>query len=217
MNQMRRETVLDSLQRHKHEDMAQLAKRSSRISLLKKLLPVVAALLLVALAVMPSLKFGPDANRVSYKIGGDGGPAPASKLLGAAYHGTDEQGDPFTITADAATQAQPSLVDLTNPEGDITLKSGTWMMLKAQSGLYHQDASTLDLTGNVTLYRNDGTTMTTSAAHLDLHGGTAHGSAPVQAEGPFGTLYAQNGFDVVDRGAGISFKGPVNLTLTQAP
>ncbi|WP_298285428.1 LPS export ABC transporter periplasmic protein LptC [Acidocella sp.] len=217
MNRPRRDSILETLHRHDSADMGQLAKRSLRVAWAKKLLPVVAALLLVALVIVPSLRLGPDGNRVAYQVSDGSGPAPTSKLLGATYHGTDQQGNPFTITADTAIQSQTNLVTLTNPEADISLKSGTWLMLKAQSGLYHQDTDQLELSGTVTLYRNDGTTMTTSAAALDLRDGTAQGSAPVQAQGPFGTLSAQNGFQVVDRGAGISFKGPVDLTLTQAP
>ncbi len=217
MNRPRRDSILETLHRHDSADMGQLAKRSLRVAWAKKLLPVVAALLLVALVIVPSLRLGPDGNRVAYQVSDGSGPAPTSKLLGATYHGTDQQGNPFTITADTAIQSQTNLVTLTNPEADISLKSGTWLMLKAQSGLYHQDTDQLELSGTVTLYRNAGTTMTTSAAALDLRDGTAQGSAPVQAQGPFGTLSAQNGFQVVDRGAGISFKGPVDLTLTQAP
>ncbi|WP_297370538.1 LPS export ABC transporter periplasmic protein LptC [Acidocella sp.] len=217
MNRPRRDNILESLHRPESSDLSQLAKRSQRVAWAKKLLPVAAALLLVALVIVPSLRLGPDSNRVSYQVSDGSGPPPTSKLLGATYHGTDQQGNPFTVTADTAIQSQSNLVTLTNPEGDISLKSGTWLMLKAQSGLYHQDTSQLELTGNVTLYRNDGTTMTTSAATLDLHAGIAQGSAQVQAQGPFGKLTAQNGFEVVDRGTGISFKGPVDLTLTQAP
>jgi lipopolysaccharide export system protein LptC len=41
-------------------------------------------------------------------------------------------------------------------------------------------------------------------------------AAPVQVQGPFGTLTATNGFLLLDRGADIMFNGPATLTLIQA-
>jgi lipopolysaccharide export system protein LptC len=75
----------------------------------------------------------------------------------------------------------------------------------------------LGLRGNVTLYRNDGTTMTGPDAKIDLKGGNATSSSPVQAAGPFGTLTAQKGYAITDRGQDVVFNGPAVLELNQAP
>jgi lipopolysaccharide export system protein LptC len=65
------------------------------------------------LALAPELRAGPDANRVTYACAEHGRKllAATSRMQGAQYHGTDQQGQPFTITADAAdeqTGAMPS-------------------------------------------------------------------------------------------------------------
>ncbi len=95
------------------------------------------------------------------------------------------------------------------------MKSGAWLELRSDTGLFHQKSDKLGLTGNVTLYRNDGSTMNVAHADIDLHAGTAMSSSPVQAQGPFGTLTAANGFLLTNRGADITFNGPATLTLTQ--
>ena len=215
MSPLARQNLIENIRRQDAEDPASLTRRRVRVSLMKRLLPAAAALLLVALALAPYWRSGPDADRVSYHVQAGAGSSPASRLLGAKYHGTDQNGQPFTVTADSAVELDGSNVTLTNPEGDITLKSGAWMMLKSDTGLYQQKADTLALSGNVTLYRNDGTTMMVPTANIDLRAGSANSSAPVQVQGPFGTLAAANGFSLTGNGAQVTFIGPATLTLVQ--
>ncbi len=215
MSPAARERMLDGLRRRNPEVISAIARRSLTVSALKKMLPLAAAALLVALVVAPSWRSGPDANRVTYHVGKVAGDS-ASAMQNAKYHGTDQQGQPFTLTANTADEQGSDLVALNAPEGDITLKDGAWLMLKSNTGMFHQHAQTLGLTGDVTLYRNDGTILTVANADIDLHAGSAASSAPVQVQGPFGTLNAANGFKLANRGADISFIGPATMTLTQA-
>jgi lipopolysaccharide export system protein LptC len=216
MSPAARERILDGLRRRNPEVIASIARRSITVSALKKTLPVAAAVLLLALALAPSWRAGPDANRVTYHVQNAAAAAAASRMQGAQYHGTDQQGQPFTITANNADEQNSDTVALTAPIGDITLKSGAWLMLKSDAGLFHQKLDRLGLTGNVTLYRNDGTTMNVNKADIDLHAGSAQSTSPVQVQGPFGTLTASNGFVLLDRGADIIFNGPAAMTLIQA-
>ncbi len=212
-----RHSVLQSLRQRAPQEAEKLARRSLRVAWLKKLLPVAGALLLVALAVAPELRTGPDANRISYHVNQGAGSQPASRLLDAKYHGTDQQGQNFTVTAETAIEQGPDNVTLAAPMGDITLKSGAWLMLKSQTGAYHPQSGTLTLNGAVTLYRNDGSSMTAASVQMNMRDGSAYTAAPVQAQGPFGTLTAAHGFSLINRGALITFHGPATLILNQAP
>ena len=136
-------------------------------------------------------------------------------MIDARYHGIDEKGRPYTLTAATAQQDGPERVNLTIPKGDITLEDGTWLMLQAKQGVFMQHINQLDLSHDVTLYRDDGTTLVTASASIDLKNGAAAGAEPVHAEGPFGTLDAQ-GFTLVDKGANIQFAGPAHLVLNGA-
>jgi lipopolysaccharide export system protein LptC len=215
MNHSPRHTVLQSLRRQSQESAADFVRRSQKVSLAKRLLPAAGLLLLVALVAAPELRTGPDANRVAYHIDPSAASIPASRLLGAKYHGTDQQGQPYTITADTAVELGPNNVTLAAPMGDITLKSGAWLMMKAAAGVYRPDSGTLSLTGGVTLYRNDGTILTTPDMQIDMRAGSADTNSPTQVQGPFGTLSAQNGFILTNRGTRVTFKGPATLVLTQ--
>lgn len=216
MNTAARQRVLEGLHRRDVQSIAAIARRSLRVTVVKKTLPVAAAALLVALAIAPSWRSGPDANRVTYHVQNAQAAGAASKMQGAQYHGMDQQGQPFTLTADSVDDEGSDNMALTQPTGDMTLKSGAWLMLKSDTGLYHQKSQKLDLSGHVTLYRNDGTTMNAPTAQIDLRTGSAGSASPVQVQGPFGTLNAAGGFVLTNRGADVTFVGPATLILTQA-
>jgi lipopolysaccharide export system protein LptC len=195
---------------------AMITRHSRSVLLMKRVLPAIGVLLLIALAVVPNLRTGPAADRVSYRIPTDGQARGAqSRIAQARYRGTDKSGQPYTLTATTAIQQGEGRMALANPEGDISLKSGAWVMLKSANGLYHQKTQILGLDGKVILYRDDGTTMQTAHATINLHTGTADGTDPVAASGPFGTLSAAQGFSMTDRGADVVFHGPATLVLDQ--
>ena len=85
-------------------------------------------------------------------------------------------------------------------------------MVEAEHGVLLQHTSQLDLSGEVVLYRDDGTTLRTDAAALDLKAGAGASSDKTHAEGPFGVLDSQ-GFTLTDKGASIQFTGPAHLVL----
>jgi lipopolysaccharide export system protein LptC len=187
-----------------------LARRRIVITLTKWLLPTLALLLLATIAVWPQIDRATDVARIAFqRMGGEVGGA---RLTDAHYHGVDERGRPYTVTAATAQQDGPERINLTVPKGDITLEDGTWLMLQARQGVYLRHSSQLDLSHAVTLYRDDGTTLVTSSASIDLKNGAAASSDPTHAEGPFGTLDSQ-GFTLTDKGAAIQFAGPAHLVL----
>jgi lipopolysaccharide export system protein LptC len=191
-----------------------LARRHIMITLTKLLLPALALTLLASIALWPEFDRAKEQarqafRRVSSEIEG-------AQLIDARYHGVDEKGRPYTLTAATAQQAGPSKVNLTDPKGDITLQNGTWLMLQAKQGVFIQHANQLDLSHDVTLYRDDGTTLVTGSASIDMKNGAAAGAESVHAEGPFGTLDAQGGFTLLDKGATIQFAGPAHLVLNAA-
>lgn len=191
----------------------QLARRRWLVGFAKRFLPLAALVLLASLALWPELQRQADRSRLSYRRGSA---APESgQMVAATYHGVDANGRPYTMTAASARQINVDRINLTEPKGDITLESGNWLMAQSHQGVYLQRTGSLDLSDEVTLYRDDGTTLTTSSASLDLKGGAAAGAEQVHVEGPFGTLDAQ-GFAVTDRGAVMQFPGPGRLVLIGA-
>jgi lipopolysaccharide export system protein LptC len=190
-----------------------IARRRFFINLTKWSLPVGAMLLLALIALWPEVQRLTGKARLA--LAHVSGEVEGGKLVDARYNGVDDKGRPYTVTAATAWQINPEKVGLTMPKGDITLENGTWLMLTSREGTFVQHLSQLDLVKDVTLYRDDGTTMHTASASIDLKAGAAAGSEAVHVEGPFGVLDAA-GFTVMDKGTSIDFPGPAHLVLNGA-
>lgn len=185
--------------------------RRISVRLAKRLLPVVALALLTTVALWP--EFGKD-ERGRFTNRFHGLEPESGQLTDVHYNGVDDRDRPYTMTASSAQQVSPERINLVDPKGDINLESGSWLMVQARQGVYGQRSGQLDLSGDVLLYRDDGLTITTDAATLDLKAGAAAGSQRVHADGPFGTLDAQ-GFAVTDRSDVVQFTGPGRLVLNE--
>lgn len=190
-----------------------MARRHMFVTWSKWLLPMAALALLASIALWPEFERETDEARLAVSrlahVEGSG------KVIDPKYRSVDAKGRPYTVTATTAVQAGRSRVNLTAPKGDITLQNGTWMMVQSKAGVYMQHVGQLDLSGNVTLYRDDGTIIRSPTASIDLKRGAAVGANDVTAEGPFGTLDA-TGFAMVDKGSIIQFSGPAHLVLNQS-
>ncbi len=180
---------------------------------MKLALPALALALLATLALWPELQREAGQARAAARALTT---VQGATVTGARYRSVDEHGRPYTLTAATARQIGRDRVNLTDPKGDITLQNGSWMMIQSQQGVYRKTENALDLSRDVTVYRDDGTTMTTASAALDLKNGAAAGAEPVHAEGPFGKLDAAGGFTATDKGEQILFAGPARLRLNGA-
>jgi len=191
-----------------------IARRRFMILLAKLALPALALALLTTMAMWPELKRRAadvrwNLHEMIPDVAGD-------TVIGARFHGIDEHGRPYTVTATEATQVGPDRFNLTTPKGDVTLQNGTWLMLQSKDGVYRKQEDELDLSHAVTLYRDDGTTMLTESAAIDMKNGAAASAQPVHAEGPFGVLDAKGGFTFTDKGEEVLFAGPAHLILNGA-
>ena len=135
-------------------------------------------------------------------------------MTNARFLATDENGQPYTITADLAWQEQGAdeIIFMDVIEGDILLESGAWMTLSADRGVFDQTDQRLILESNVSLFSDAGYELHTQEAEIDLASGTAQGDMQVDGQGPAGLLTA-GGFAIVDSGDRIRFTGPVHMTI----
>jgi lipopolysaccharide export system protein LptC len=186
-----------------------LTRRRLMITTTKFILPVVALALLATIALWPEFDRENNAARIALRRIGE---IDGAEVIDAHYHGVDDQGRPYTVTAATAKQEGPEKIDLTMPIGDMTLQNGTWTSMKSKDGVFIQHSNLLDMWKDVVLYRDDGTTLYTQSMSMDLKNGAAAGSQPVHAEGPFGRLDA-HGFALVDKGSVIQFTGPAKLVM----
>jgi lipopolysaccharide export system protein LptC len=190
-----------------------LLRRRLTIRLTKWLLPAAALALLTAIALWPEFDRATERARITFR-------RIAAEIEGATmveprYRGVDERNRPYTVTAERARQTSQDRIDMVAPKADITMEDGRWLMLQSRKGVYIQSLNQVDLSDDVILYRDDGTTITTATASVDLKAGAAASADPVHVEGPFGTIDAQ-GFTVTDKGAALHFTGPAQAVLNGA-
>ncbi|MGN6147765.1 MAG: LPS export ABC transporter periplasmic protein LptC [Rhizomicrobium sp.] len=107
-------------------------------------------------------------------------------------HGTDSEGNPFTVTADKATQNPKHLrqASLANVQADLSLKDGQWMSATAPHGVLDANARQLQLSGAIAVFTDEGYELHTDLAHIDLAKGIATGPHRVTGQGPAGTFVA---------------------------
>ncbi|MHA1600976.1 MAG: LPS export ABC transporter periplasmic protein LptC [Alphaproteobacteria bacterium] len=183
------------------------------VGTMKMLLPALAAALILLVFAWPQFTFKEERFRLGIaRLSLD--QAENLTMLNARYNGIDEQRQPYTITADMATQSKQdeNMIDLELPKADMTLEGGAWLALTARTGKFNRAVELLDLTGSVSLFHDRGFELRSESAQIDLDAGTAKGHEPVQGQGTFGTVDAE-GFRVLDSGQTIIFTGKSRLVL----
>ena len=179
---------------------------------MKLLLPATAAALIVLVFTWPQLFPKLDLIAGMFRVTPED--LQSLQIVRARFVGTDDEGRPYTVTAERASQTSPTAksVLLTKPNADITLADGTWLSLVANRGTYHRDSQQLALSGEVVLHHDQGYELSTASVDIDIKAGTAVGADPVMAHGPLGMLTGE-GFRVEERGARIFLTGPASLTI----
>lgn len=186
------------------------------VSTSKFLLPLAACVLIVLVLAWPRLQSEEKRFRMGF-ASLSLNPAEDTSMLNPRYVGADRNGQPFTLTADIAKSqsSESAIVMLEMPKADMMLDGGAWMVLTAETGAYHRSTQVLDLAGSVSLFHDSGLEFQTAKARVDLAGGTASGSDPVQGQGPFGDLRAE-GFRLIRQDKIIHFTGKARLVLYPA-
>ena len=106
--------------------------------------------------------------------------------------GTDDDGNPFVITADIAIQDPKHLHRgrMKEIEADSNTQGGHWTNVTATEGYFDMDSGTLKLRRGVSLYSDAGNELHTASVDIDMKKGLFHGPGLVTGHGPFGTLRA---------------------------
>lgn len=183
------------------------------VALMKVALPMAAAALVLLVIAWPQI----EKRSEGFRLGATGVTVEDRKgqrIVNARFNGIDENGRPYTVTAEGAQQAeaQSDNVELQFPKADITLNAESWIALSAETGTYRKESELLDLAVNVTGFHDEGYEFRTSRARVDLARGTAAGDAPVAGHGPLGELTGE-GFRLSERGTRILFTGKSKLTI----
>jgi len=186
-------------------------RKSRFVRLMRVMLPLLALILTSIVLVWPQLN-KPEGFRLSFS---DVETSDDQLVMrNARFRGTDSENRPYLITADNAMQdlAHQDQVILDSLNADITLEDGTWLTLRADTGVYFQNERKLALHGNVSVYSDLGYEFHADEAEADLAMGTVESDSRVWGHGPMGRINA-NGLRVYERGAVVRFINGVKTTL----
>ncbi len=130
--------------------------------------------------------------------------------------GTEEDGTPYTITAESAIQEDPKAMRLRlhKLDGTMTNSDGTEMRLIANEGRYDASAHLLFVFNGARLLSADGYDMRTTAATIDTKAGVISGDQRVIGDGPAGHLEADS-FVADKYSKNTLFNGHVHMLLNQ--
>lgn len=185
---------------------------SQFVALMKRVLPLAAAVVLAAVLVYTFIPRQPERVTVSFERLGtiDNDLA----MIKPHLSGSDAEGNPFVITADVAIQDPKNVhhVRLKKIEADTSLKDGRWMNATAAAGFFDMDTSLLKLTGGIEMFSDSGYELHTSKANIELKKGLFHGPETVTGHGPLGTLRADR-FEIERLKRLIHLIGNVHMTL----
>lgn len=187
------------------------------VGLAKLLFLTLAAGLIVLVAVWPQL--GKDEN--IFRLGSvkiEREDVETLRVVNARFTGTSDEGRPYTMTFDSASQTSndSDLVTLIKPQADIVLSDGAWVAVTAPKGRLHKENRILELDDAVDLFHDSGLHIHTGDITFNLESGTGAGYEPLNGQAPFGQFESQ-GFRIRENAAVFQFIGPVRASLFAAP
>ena len=137
-----------------------------------------------------------------------------NELLKPVFNSVDEKNQPFTVTAERATQdrSNPDILNLEKPKAEIAMNDGAKIGADAHSGIYQQKEQKLNLEGDVHLTHSDGYILSTEELRVDLITQKAFSGLDVHVEGPAGTIDS-TGLEGDGLSGDLVFTGPAKVVL----
>ncbi len=137
-----------------------------------------------------------------------------NELLNPKFESMDKANRPYKITADRAVQGEKNkeLIMLDRPVGVIDMGDNVNVTMRSDTGAYRQDTERFFLQGNVFLQHDDGYSLSSSEAHIDLKQSFAWSDKDVQGDGDDLYIIAK-GVRANGKTGKIVFVGPAKLVL----
>lgn len=137
-----------------------------------------------------------------------------NELLKPVFNSVDDKKQPYSVTAERATQGRdnPDIVELDRPVATLRQNDGTDLGARAATGLYEQQSQKLNLSGAVELEHSDGTLLKTEELRVDLATQKAWSGRDVHVENKSGTIDA-TGLEGDGATGALVFTGPAKVIL----
>ena len=161
---------------------------SQFVALMKRALPIAAAAILAAVIVYSLLPRASD--RITVNAQRTGLIQNDLAMVKPKLTGTDEDGNPYVITAEIAIQDPKNIhrANMKKVEADMTTNDGHWMNATAENGFFDMDKGMLYLSGGIAFYSDSGYELHTATLDVEMRKGLYHGRTAVTGHGPFGAM-----------------------------
>jgi lipopolysaccharide export system protein LptC len=193
--------------RQRHSQHAAVLRSQQLTSRLKKIFPVLISLIVLFLFLWPQIKAfwitrlsTVHEKTTVTKMTHEG------ELVEPHYFATSKAGEPFELRAKSAYAINTQEADLEEPSGQLLLKSGKTLSLKANRAVYHQADQVLYLKDKGVLQDTDGNVFHFITSTFLLKDSRVFSGEPVTGHGPLGSLEAK-GFDISENGARSILRG----------
>lgn len=191
---------------------ANARRHSSRVRLLKILLPAAAILMLVVFASRSWISVPAG---VSVNIAASGVENGRLVMADPRLEGFTRDNRAYTMAAARAIQdiGGGSRIDLEEIEARVPFDENGWMTVVAATGVYDSNAETLDLDTDVKIVTDTGVTALLKSAVVDIAASSLASSEPVDITMD-GTRIKADSMIVKDSGAVMIFDRRVRVELT---
>lgn len=186
------------------------------VRIMKVMLPLIAFSLIVLVVVYSAT--GREGGNIAITFNSVNDLQNDRQLVNPKLTGTDGRGQPFTVTAKAATQAPGKARKMSFDEvvADVTMQDKSWIQVGATKGLLDAEAKTLDLTDTINIFSDKGYECHTQAARYDFGLGLLKGDNPINCQGPLGLITGKRFEGLRDPGI-MRFTGGVTTTYFPTP
>ncbi|MDP2620962.1 MAG: LPS export ABC transporter periplasmic protein LptC [Hyphomicrobiales bacterium] len=191
--------------------LAQARHHSRLVRRLRRLLPALAAVLVIATVLANGewlLSFGPvSVGRISVENG-------VLKMENPRLSGYSQNDKTYEVSAAAAMQdiSKPNIVRLQQVKARITEEDGRWTTVDARSGVFDTEKEELRLEEDVRVRNDKGYEMRLKSAEIAFKSGSVASNRPVEIDMLNGQLRARR-LQIENRGKRIVFTGKVILTF----
>jgi lipopolysaccharide export system protein LptC len=189
--------------------LAQWQRHSSLIHALRKVLPLLCILMLLAMGGWALM------NTLFWRLGAAAqSGALVVRMLKPNFQGRDEKGEPYRMSAASAVRDDKDTALITMEWPVFTLGSDPTDQthVRAKHGVYREDTRILNLTGDVHLDDATGYHFVTEHALVDTQTNNVDGEQHIDGFGPLGRIAASS-YAVRDGGARVYFTGQVKTRV----
>lgn len=192
---------------------------SAFVSVMKWLLPSLAAGLIVVFVFYTQGGFAPDLpDNVDFDPGDLSLEGGGIKMVSPKLSGLDDSNQRFEVTAASAIQDRenPGMVTLDQIRARMALEDGGWVSVEADGGVFRSDESNLVLKDSIEVTMSSGYVAKLNGATVDFKRGSVVTDSPVLVFMNAGII-AANAMEILEKGRRVRFTERATMTINGDP